>query len=67
VAEARAGLVVTGEQQQDQCDERNNRDERRGREGGEALVVDVCTGGAASGAAALVDRSSAGSAHEVFT
>jgi hypothetical protein len=67
VAEARAGLVMTGEQQQDQCDERNNRDERRGRQGGEALVVDVGTGGAASGAAALVDGSGASGAHEVFT
>ncbi len=66
MAQARAGLVVTGEQQQDQCDERNNRDERRGRQGGDALMVKVGAGGPAGGAAALVDGSGAGGAHEVF-
>ena len=67
MAQARTGLVMTGEQQQDQCDERNDRDECRGRQGGQALVVKVSAGGSAGGAAALVDGSGASGAHEVFT
>jgi hypothetical protein len=67
VAKARAGLVVTGEQQQDQGDERDKGDDRCGWQGGQALVVDVSAGGAAGRAATLVDGSGAGGAHEVFT
>jgi len=58
---------VDRQQQQHERDHRNDGHDRCRRQRAETLVVQMGAGGAAAGAAALIDRSGAGGADEVLT